>query len=180
MFRPPTAEQRDRARRALGLGVKPAIGFVGRLSAEKRIDVAITAVAALPDHVLVVAGDGPLRADAERQAEAEAPGRVSFLGEVGDVIPVLHAVDVLVITSEAEGMPGVAIGQACGSSSGTRSSLAAALSDTTRGPARADATELGWPRVTDRWVELLSRLAGGTDRRGLTPPVPPAAEPRRQ
>ena len=77
--------------------------------------MAIAAIARLPDHLLVVAGDGPLRHEAERLAAAEAPGRVMFLGEVGDVIPVLHAVDAVVITSEAEGMPGVAIEAAlCG------------------------------------------------------------------
>ena len=131
-------------------------------------------------------------------AAAEAPGRVMFLGEVGDVIPVLHAVDAVVITSEAEGMPGVAIEAAlCGlpvvatdvgavsEMPGVRvverdaSSLAAALTDTTRGPARPDATELGWPKVADRWVELLSHLAGEWPGRA-TPPDPRAAEPRLQ
>ena len=93
----------------------PPIAFIGTLSGEKRIDLAIAAIAKLPDHVLVVAGDGPLRHEAERQAAAEAPGRVMFLGEVRDVIPILHAVDAVVITSEAEGMPGVAIEAAlCG------------------------------------------------------------------
>ena len=35
-FRPPTADERDRARQSLGLGDRPAIAFVGSISREKR------------------------------------------------------------------------------------------------------------------------------------------------
>ena len=131
----------------------------------------------MPGYVLLVVGDGPLRGEAERRALAEAPGRVMFLGEVGEVIRVLHAVDAVVITSEAEGMPGVAIEAAmCGvpvvaSDAGALSempgvqiverdpgSLAEALTGVIGQAAPSDASELGWPNVADRWVELLTQM----------------------
>ena len=51
----------------------------------------------------------------EDHATRVAPGRVRFLGNVGDVRTVLHASDILVMTSRTEGMPGVVIEAAmCG------------------------------------------------------------------
>ena len=50
--------------------------FVGRLSAEKGIDMLVEAWAAFPDHILTVVGDGPLRTT----LEASAPSNVNFLG----------------------------------------------------------------------------------------------------
>ena len=57
--------------------------IAGRLSAEKGIDVAIRAIAHLPEPAhLDIAGDGPVRADLESLAAAEAPGRVTFHGRL--------------------------------------------------------------------------------------------------
>ena len=159
------------------MGDRPAVGFIGTISREKRLDLAIAAISRMPGHLLVVAGDGPLRAEAQRQASAEAPGHVIFLGEVGDVIRVLHAVDAVVITSEAEGMPGVAIEAAmCGvpvvaTDAGALSEmpgvqiverdagrLAESLSGVIGQATRSDASDLGWPKVADRWVELLAQM----------------------
>ena len=57
--------------------------IAGRLSKEKGVDVAIRAAAGFPDGLrLQVAGDGPLRADLERLAAAEAPGKVTFHGRL--------------------------------------------------------------------------------------------------
>jgi glycosyltransferase involved in cell wall biosynthesis len=174
-FRPPSAEERARARDVLGLAASDVVvAFVGSLSDEKRPDVAIEAMRERPDHVLLVAGAGPLRADAEALAERVAPGRVRFLGEVGDVIPVLHAADVVLITSAVEGMPGVAI-EALMSGVPVLATGVGALS-TMRGVEVVDPTaeafsralggvrptlsldvaaEWGWPAVTDRWLDLL-------------------------
>jgi glycosyltransferase involved in cell wall biosynthesis len=176
-FRPPTAGERDRARESLELGDRPTIAFVGSISREKRPELAIAAISRMPGYVLVVVGDGPLRAEAQQQASAEAPGRVMFLGEVGEVIRVLHAVDAVVITSEAEGMPGVAIEAAmCGvpvvaTDAGALSempgvqiverdpaSLAEALTGVIGQPAPSEVSEFGWPKVADRWVELLTQM----------------------
>ena len=92
----------------------PLIGFVGYLVHQKRPERAIEVLALLradgcPAH-LAMAGDGPLRADLEAQADllgvAEA---VAFLGHRADVESVLGGVDLILLTSEAEGIPGVAI-----------------------------------------------------------------------
>jgi glycosyltransferase involved in cell wall biosynthesis len=92
----------------------PLIGFVGHLVRQKRPERALEVLDLLraqgcPAH-LVVAGTGPLRPDVEGYAErlgvAEA---VTFLGHRPDVESVFGGVDLALLTSEAEGIPGVAI-----------------------------------------------------------------------
>jgi len=86
--------------------------FVGRLVEGKRPRDAIDAVARLgrdvPDASLVLVGDGPLRGDLERYArERGVPDRVQFLGAVPyeDMPSVYRSADVLLLPSEAEGLP---------------------------------------------------------------------------
>lgn len=109
-FRPPTPDERSSARRDLGIepGVSVA-AVVGSLTNEKRVDLAMEAVAQLDATHLVVAGDGPLRTELELQGERLLGPRVRFLGALTDVRPVYHAADVVVLASRTEGMPGVAI-----------------------------------------------------------------------
>lgn len=58
---------------------------VGRLEANKRVDLAIEAVAHAPSTRLIVAGEGPRREDLERQAAAlGVERRVAFAGGVDD------------------------------------------------------------------------------------------------
>jgi glycosyltransferase involved in cell wall biosynthesis len=58
---------------------------VGRLESVKRVDLAVRALAHVPEVRLIVAGDGTQRANVERAAvEAGVSDRVSFLGTVGD------------------------------------------------------------------------------------------------
>jgi glycosyltransferase involved in cell wall biosynthesis len=91
------------------LGVKPSamlIGTVGRLAPEKNQDVLLTTLRRLRvarvDAHLVIAGGGPLRDQLQRRAaELEIADRVSFIGEVDDVRPVLAAIDVFVLPSIA-------------------------------------------------------------------------------
>lgn len=104
-----------RLRRAVGAAEDvPLIGFVGHLVAQKRPDRAIDVVdelrrAGQAVH-LVVAGDGPLRGDLERQVQRlDLGGAVTFLGHRPDVEHVLGGVELALLTSEAEGIPGVAI-----------------------------------------------------------------------
>jgi len=71
--------------------------FLGRLVPIKRLDLVLEA---LPDDVdLIVAGDGPMRADWERRA----PSRVRFLGEVrgADKGDLLAAADAFLFSSTA-------------------------------------------------------------------------------
>ena len=85
LFAPAEASNRERMRRALGLGDEPIVLFVGTLSWEKAPAVAVEAMGLLTDAAhLVVAGDGPERADLEALARRVAPGRVTFVGTVTD------------------------------------------------------------------------------------------------
>jgi glycosyltransferase involved in cell wall biosynthesis len=92
----------------------PIIGFIGHLVRQKRPERVIEVLALLrargsPAH-LVVAGAGPLRPDVEAQARRlGVADAVVFLGHRDDVEWVFGGVDLVVLTSEAEGIPGVAI-----------------------------------------------------------------------
>ena len=85
------------------------IAVLGALADEKQLDLALRAVAPIPEAVVLVAGDGPNRAAIETLAHALLPGRVRFLGTVADVRPILHAADAIVVTSRTEGLPGALI-----------------------------------------------------------------------
>lgn len=90
------------------------VGFVGHLVDQKRPERAVAVLRRLADRGveahLVVAGDGPLRAQVEAAIRQEGvAGRVTLLGTRDDVPELLTAVDVLVATSESEGIPGVMI-----------------------------------------------------------------------
>lgn len=99
----------------LGLGDEVhLIGFVGHLVDQKRPHLALEVLRALlddgrPVH-LVLVGDGPLRESLERTARAmRLETSVSFLGHRNDVERIFGAVELALITSAAEGIPGVAI-----------------------------------------------------------------------
>jgi len=70
---------------------------------EKGHDILIRAFARLPLEVhLVLAGDGPLRADTQALVDAQGlSGRVHFLGNIADVRPLLGASDLSVLASTA-------------------------------------------------------------------------------
>jgi glycosyltransferase involved in cell wall biosynthesis len=92
----------------------PLLGFVGHLVRQKRPGRALDVLAQLKQRGcaahLVVAGAGPLRPDLEAHARRiGVGGAVTFLGERDDVERVLGGVDLALLTSEAEGIPGVAI-----------------------------------------------------------------------
>ncbi len=76
------------------------VGTVGRLVREKNYPLLLRAVAAIRDAELVFVGDGPLRADLER----DAGPRVQFLGQRRDVSELLASFDVFVLSSSTEGM----------------------------------------------------------------------------
>lgn len=109
-FTPATAEERSTARTALGLRADtPLVVFIGSLSDEKRPELAVSAVAALPDAHLIVVGDGPLMPRVRELAESAMPDRVQLLGVLDDPAEVLAAADCLILTSRSEGVPGVLI-----------------------------------------------------------------------
>jgi glycosyltransferase involved in cell wall biosynthesis len=104
-----SASRRDAARSALGIAPEAAVVvWCGRLVAVKDVDCALDVLGRLlarsagnAPPVLLVAGDGPLRASAEARA---TPG-ARFLGNVADVPELLAAADVALLTSRNEGTP---------------------------------------------------------------------------
>jgi glycosyltransferase involved in cell wall biosynthesis len=105
----PTAAFEAAKRLRASLGVKPSgllIGSVGRLAPEKNHDVLLHTLRRLRvarvDAHLVIAGNGPLRERLLRRAtELEIADRVSLIGELEDVRPVLAALDIFVLPSVA-------------------------------------------------------------------------------
>ncbi len=109
---PPTAPAREpaRVREREGLGEALVVLAVARLAPQKGLDDLLTAAASLParvggrDVVVLLAGDGPLRAALERRVAAERLP-VRLLGARADVPDLLGAADVVVSASVWEGQP---------------------------------------------------------------------------
>lgn len=98
-------------RRRLGIPPEaPVLGQVAVFRRQKRLDLWLeTARQVLrdrPDARFVLVGDGPLRPEIERCArDLGLTGAVSFTGLQDDVRPFLSAMDLLLVTSEFEGLP---------------------------------------------------------------------------
>ncbi|MGH8773883.1 MAG: glycosyltransferase family 4 protein [Jiangellaceae bacterium] len=103
-------DARAEARARLGLPADATVvGYVGSLTPEKNVGVAIAAVGELRDVFLLVAGDGPELLALEAQADRDAHGRVRFAGTLPGAGLALAASDAVVLPSRTEGMPGVLI-----------------------------------------------------------------------
>lgn len=102
---------RELVRSELGIGPEQiAIGHVGRFSKVKNHALLLELLGELRreggDAVLVLVGDGELRAEIERKAEGMGlSGSVRFLGVRSDVGRVVNAFDVVVFPSIHEGIP---------------------------------------------------------------------------
>lgn len=100
---------RDEAHRELGLSTDGAVlGWVGRLSPEKAVDVFLNALASLSESAAtaVVIGEGPELETARRQVERLGiSDRVRFCGAVPDAARLFSALDCLVLSSHTEGTP---------------------------------------------------------------------------
>lgn len=87
------------------------VALVARLAPVKRIDIFLDAAAILQARhpgrfEFYVFGDGPLMADARRQAAGIGLGcRVFFMGFKDPIAPYLARMDMLMITSDHEGLP---------------------------------------------------------------------------
>lgn len=95
------------ARAKLGLPDKPAVGIVGRLAPIKDHRTFIEAARILArrhDVTFVVAGDGALRRELEKEA-LDLGDSIRFLGWVDDLELLYAALDVVVLTSRNEGTP---------------------------------------------------------------------------
>jgi glycosyltransferase involved in cell wall biosynthesis len=84
----------------------PVIGSLGRLSPEKGYDLALRALAEIPEATLVLVGDGEERARLELLAqELGVAERVRFVGWVDEPRRYLAGFDVFVLASRTEGFP---------------------------------------------------------------------------
>jgi glycosyltransferase involved in cell wall biosynthesis len=109
-FKPADQREREEARDAIGVGRKaPVAMYLGALTPEKRVELAIRAVSELPSVTLVIVGDGPRRTSLEEAAREHGGGRIRFLGRSDRPESLLAAADVVVLPSDTEGMPAVAI-----------------------------------------------------------------------
>lgn len=101
------ADQRSDARRILGLGADAYVHLaVGRLKPQKNYAMLVQAFASVPEGLLLIAGDGPLRPFLEAQIAALGlSDRVILLGATGraTVRRLLSAADVFVQPSLYEG-----------------------------------------------------------------------------
>jgi len=102
-FRPPSGEERARARLRLRIH-GPVVSVVSRLHRAKRVELAIDAMRFLERVSLLIAGTGPESSALEARA-AGLP--VVFVGHIADVREVLHASDVCVFPTSgaSEGFP---------------------------------------------------------------------------
>ncbi len=107
----PDRELADRAAARQRLGRPedgPVIGWVGRLSNEKRPlhFLEALALARLPEAHAVIVGDGPLLEQARARAEALGlADRVTITGAVAEAGALFRAFDLFVISSSTEGTP---------------------------------------------------------------------------
>ncbi len=90
------------------------VGFVGHLVHQKRPERALEVLARVLEQGravhLVIAGGGPLRPTLEREVrKRKLDPFVTFLGHRPDVERVLGGVELVLLTSDLEGIPGVAI-----------------------------------------------------------------------
>ncbi|MCL6607263.1 MAG: glycosyltransferase family 4 protein [Geminicoccaceae bacterium] len=114
LFRP---LDRTRLRAAFGLA-GPVLLTVAQLVERKGVHLVIDALAELPGHTLLIAGDGPERAAlGERARRLGLEGRVRFLGEIPHerLADLYNAADCLVLASSREGWANVLLeAMACG------------------------------------------------------------------
>ncbi len=108
LARYPVTEPRDALRVRLGLAAERRyIATVARFHPVKDhatlLKAFVDVARVRPDVDLLLAGEGPLRNDLERQSnELGVSGRVKFLGVLRDVPELLSAIDVFALTSVSE------------------------------------------------------------------------------
>jgi glycosyltransferase involved in cell wall biosynthesis len=119
VFSPAPSEERATLRATSGLPTdKILCAFVGRLTRQKNPEVLLEAWSRCETSRmhLVFVGDGPLRADLERQnSRLPSMRNVTFTGAVPDVPAFVRAMDIMVLPSEAEGISNAMLeAMACG------------------------------------------------------------------
>lgn len=144
---------RESVRAELGLGGEMAFGCVAGFVPAKNhaflLDAFACALKRRPDCRLVLVGDGPLRAEIEAQAESLGiAGRVRFTGVRADVPRLLQGMDAMLLPSQFEGFPLVALEWQC---AGLPAWLSSAV---TRDCALTEGVRF-LPLEPDRWADAI-------------------------
>ena len=116
VYSPPATEEKKTIRKKT-LSPRPAIAVVGRLVRVKRVDRAINAFCQMCEqsgnkqvqssHMYII-GDGPERAALERQAaDSSHSEQIHFLGFRQEADKLIAEANLLLITSDSEGIPTV-------------------------------------------------------------------------
>ena len=166
------------------------MGCVGAFPEEKRLQLALESVAEIDDAIALVVGDGPNRVEHERLGAERLGDRAVFTGMLESVGDAYAAMDVLLLTSRTEGMPGVLIeaalsgipvvatdvgavrwllrsgadGEAVPPDSSPQI-IAEAVARAVLGRSNVREASLGdctWEQVAPQWIEVLSSVAGGS------------------
>lgn len=90
------------------------LGWVGRFTFEKRpevwVETAIKLSQKIPNFRAIAAGNGPAYSKLQtRVAEAGLSDKIKFLGVQRPIEPIMKSMDVLLLTSEREGLPNVLV-----------------------------------------------------------------------
>jgi glycosyltransferase involved in cell wall biosynthesis len=100
-------------RAEIGARENPLVGFIGRLTGQKGVDILLRAFALVerrhPAVKLILAGDGPDRQALMRLTKSLGLQRVMFLGWRDDAVDILADLDLLVVPSRWEGFGLVAL-----------------------------------------------------------------------
>jgi glycosyltransferase involved in cell wall biosynthesis len=123
-FRPPSRDERDRARAEFGVGPEFTVLYAGHLRALKRVDALITAFSGLspdtPARLVLVGGSRGAADDVEPSLREQVQrlgiaSSVMFAGVLDDPRPAYWAADAFVLPSSREGMPNTLLeALACG------------------------------------------------------------------
>lgn len=105
---------RERVRHSLGLNSAKTIGFVGRLNDQKNplyLPKIMKAVKEIDTSIiLIVLGDGPMRAQLENEIKKEdLQDNIKLLGNVTNVNEYMQAMDLFILPSLHEGLPYVVV-----------------------------------------------------------------------
>jgi glycosyltransferase involved in cell wall biosynthesis len=101
----PVPVRRPASRFGLGLAdTDYVVGFVGRLTAQKNIQLLIRAMALRPDIKCLIVGEGELRSELEQLARTLGCSNVRFLGAQPDAAGLMPLFDVLCLPSVWEGL----------------------------------------------------------------------------
>jgi glycosyltransferase involved in cell wall biosynthesis len=86
----------------------PLILWLGRMAHEKGPDIAVRAIAALPEAYLWMAGTGPFEDEVKKLgAQMGVSGRIRFLGWRDDIHALLKAADIFIRSARGEGLGNV-------------------------------------------------------------------------